>query len=61
MFVANSVASPVPSFWKRLGLGCLRVHHVAGDHFTMIDKNHAKGLAEVVKRVLEQVELRAAT
>ncbi len=61
ILVADSVAHPVPSFWKRLTLGCLRVHHVAGNHFTMIDKNNAKGLAEVLKRVLEQGEVRGAT
>ena len=61
LFLADSVTYPMPSFWKRITYGRLHVHHIAGEHRTMIDKNHAKQLAQTLSRVVDEAEASPGT
>jgi thioesterase domain-containing protein len=56
LFVTGNPKGWVWLFWKRLILGRIRIHRTAGDHRTLIDKNHAKAFAALLNEVLHKVE-----
>lgn len=46
-------------FWKQFVRGRVQVHWVAGDHYTMIDQDHAPSVARTLRQVLRESETQA--
>lgn len=61
LFLVEAAIHGEPSFWKRITLGRLRVHHVSGNHITLIDRNHAKQFALVLKQAIDKAEAAVRT